>query len=84
MTSYLDFLKEGVDYKYHSGVCYSKTWFKNQLHAEAYAKEVWDSGRTVNGGWFDGMRLGVVHPYEWTESHTKDPTWIGPVWEVMD
>lgn len=65
--------KNGGRYKSNGGVCYDKRWYHrdDKEQAEKFAAEVWESGITANGGWFDGMRLGVLsdngedHEFRW-------------------
>jgi hypothetical protein len=46
---------------YHSGICYSRAGVKTKESAEMIANAV--EGRVVNGGWYDGMKLGIVSKF---------------------
>lgn len=43
---------------YNSGICYGKVWTTSAEDAIKIKEAV--KGRTVNGGWFDGMPLGGI------------------------
>lgn len=59
---------------YNSGICYSTV----VVRTEAAAKKVSEKaqGGTVNGGWYDGMPLGVINKERSEDGKTT-------VWRVM-
>jgi len=59
---------------YNSGICYSKIWVTNKESADKVSEK--EKGNQVNGGWFDGMRLGGQSEY--TDQETGET-----YWEVM-
>ena len=42
---------------FNSGACYSTIWVSTNEAAQTISKSV---NGTVNGGWYDGMKLGYV------------------------
>lgn len=59
---------------YNSGICYSRLMVSTKAAALKAARKV--KGRTVNGGWFHGMPLGVINRVAATTSHPA-------CWEVI-
>jgi hypothetical protein len=47
---------------YHGGICYNRIVVVSKASADKVAKAV--EGETVNGGWYDGMRLGGITKVE--------------------
>lgn len=47
---------------YNAGICYDRIAVKTKRSAKKVSQKV--QSRVVNGGWFDGMALGVVSQHD--------------------
>jgi hypothetical protein len=47
---------------YHSGICYSRAGVSTAEAAQIISDAM--QGKYVNGGWYDGMKLGIISKFQ--------------------